>query len=459
MSGRVLVVDDDTEMCHLLDARLRRRGYEVEACASTEAAEARIQAGGLDAVVADMNLGAGSGIELCRRVAANWPDLPVVVITAFGSLDTAIAAIRAGAYDFITKPFEVEVLDVSLARAIQYRALREEVRRLRGTTSPAGRFEELIGASQPMLALRRLLTRICESDAAVLICGETGTGKELVARAIHRGGRRARGPFVPVNCAAVPRDLIESELFGHLRGAFTDARADRRGLFLDAHGGTLFLDEVGDLPLAMQPKLLRALQERRVRAVGGSHERPFDARVITATHRDLETEVEEGRFREDLLFRLDVLRIEVPPLRARGTDVLLLAQHFLERYATRAGKRVLGLSTPAAERLIGYPWPGNVRELENCIERAVALTEHDKLIVDDLPERIRSHRSGDVVVASHDPTELVPLDAVERAYILRVLDAVGGNKTLAARVLGLDRKTLYRKLERYGSAQGAGNVG
>jgi two-component system response regulator HydG len=454
MRGTVLVVDDDMEMCRLLEQRLGRRDYRIESCRSGEAALGLLKERRFDAVVADLNLGAGpgglDGIGLCERVAANWPDLPVVVITAFGSLDTAIAAIRAGAYDFITKPFEVEALDVSLHRAIQYRALREEVKRLRGIEDGGERFGELLGASRPMRELRRMLARVCTSDANVLIYGETGTGKELVARALHRESERASGPFVALNCAAVPRELLESELFGHVRGAFTDARSDRRGLFEEADGGTLFLDEVGELPAEMQPKLLRALQERRVRPVGSAHERTFDARVVCATNRDLETEVEEGRFREDLFFRLDVLRVEVPPLRARGADVLLLAQRFLERFADRAGKCVTGLSTPAAERLLAYTWPGNVRELENCLERAVALAEHEQVIVEDLPERIRDYRAGDVLIASHDPTELVPLEAVERVYILRVLDAVGGNKTLAARILGLDRKTLYRKLERYG---------
>jgi two-component system response regulator AtoC len=455
MKGRVLIVDDDAEMRRVLELRLARRDYEVTACASAQAALDSVQGGDFDAVVADLNLGADTldGIGLCRRVAANRPDVPVVMITAFGSLDTAIAAIRAGAYDFITKPFEVEALDVSLARAIQFRTLREEVRRLRVASGRDEGFAELLGESEAMRALRRLLGRVCASTATVLISGETGTGKELVARAIH--GQQSKGPFVAINCAAVPRELLESELFGHVRGAFTDARSDRRGLFLEADGGTLFLDEIGELPAEMQPKLLRALQERCVRPVGSGQERPFDARVICASNRDLEAEVEEGRFREDLFFRLDVLRVEVPPLRARGADVLLLAQRFVERFAARSDKRVVGLSTPAAERLLAYSWPGNVRELENCIERAVALTEYERLIVEDLPERVRDYHSSDVLVASHDPTELVPLDVVERRYILRVLDALGGNKTLAARTLGLDRKTLYRKLESYGRVRGS----
>ena len=448
MKCRVLVVDDDRDLCEVLDVRLGRLGYQTAWSTSAEEALERVLAEDFDVVVTDLQMQGLNGLELCERIVSNRPDLPVVVITAFGSLETAVAAIRSGAYDFISKPIDVEALDLTLARSVQHRLLREEVRRLRSSARVLDA-DELPGASAPMLELRRLLARIAESDASVLVYGETGTGKELVARAIHHQSRRGRGPFVPVNCAAVPATLLESELFGHVRGAFTDARTDRVGLCLQANGGTLFLDELGDLPLELQPKLLRMLQDRRVRPVGSDRELAFDARVIAATHRDLVSEVEEGRFREDLLFRLDVISIVMPPLRARGTDVLLLAQRFLERLAPAAGARVLGLSTPAAERLLAYAWPGNVRELENCIERAVALTRSEKIVVEDLPERIRNYRSSDVVVASRDPSELVSLEEVERRYVLRVLEAVAGNKTLAARILGLDRKTLYRKLARY----------
>jgi len=289
-------------------------------------------------------------------------------------------------------------------------------------------------------------------DSTVLILGESGTGKELVAQALHRGGRRRDGPFVAVNCAAMPESLLESELFGHASGAFTDARGSRSGLFAQASGGTLFLDEIGELPLGLQPKLLRALQERVARPVGSDREIPFDVRLITATNRDLESAVEERRFREDLYFRIQVITIEVPPLRLRGNDVLLLASHFVEEFAAAAGKLVKGFTSGAAEKLRGYSWPGNVRELRHSIERAVALTRFEQLTVEDLPERVRSHRGTQILIASDDPSDLLPLEEVERRYILRVLEASGGNKTLASRILGLDRKTLYRKLERYGSA-------
>jgi DNA-binding NtrC family response regulator len=282
----------------------------------------------------------------------------------------------------------------------------------------------------------------------VLISGESGTGKELVARAIHERSGRRDGPFVAINCAAVPQQLLESELFGHARGAFTDAKQSRKGLFLEADGGTLFLDEIGEMPLEMQVKLLRALQERVVRAVGGSSETPFDARVIAATNRDLEGEVHERRFREDLYYRINVVSVHVPPLREREGDVPLLAQRFVERFASRHGKRVLGISAPAAAKLVAYHWPGNVRELENSVERAVALTQFDHLTVEDLPERIRAHRPDTMVMMPETAEELVTVEELERRYLLHVLKVVNGNKSRAARILGYDRRTLYRKLER-----------
>jgi two-component system response regulator HydG len=285
-----------------------------------------------------------------------------------------------------------------------------------------------------------------------MITGESGTGKEVVARVLHRRSKRAQGPIVAVNCAAIPETMIESELFGHEKGAFTDARASRPGLFAQADGGTLFLDEIGELPLALQAKLLRALEERKVRPLGATTEVPFNARVIVATNRDLETAVEEKRFREDLYYRINVLQVALPPLRARGRDVLTLAQSFIERFAGEAGKRVRGMSPPAAARLLGYAWPGNVRELRNCIERAVALASREELMIDDLPDKVRDQQQTELVLPSSQVDELVPMEEVERRYILRVLETLGGNKRQAAKLLGMDRRTLYRKLEKYGVA-------
>ena len=447
----VLVVDDDASMCETLQFGLEPRGFAVRWTTSPAEALQLLEGGEFEAVVTDLNMRGMSGLELCERIAANRPDLPVIVITAFGSLDTAIAAIRAGAYDFITKPLEIEVLVLALERALTHGRLRAEVKRLREALSDAGtRFDDVVGASPAIRRVHELIERIADADASVLITGESGTGKEVVARALHRRGRRKDGPFIAINCAALPETLLESELFGHERGAFTDARAARSGLFVQANGGTLFLDEIGELPLPLQPKLLRALQERAVRPLGSEREVPFDVRLVTATNRDLETAVHEGRFREDLFFRVNVIHVPLPPLRASGGDILLIAQRFVNEYAARSGRAVTGLSPQAAERLLAYAWPGNVRELENCIERAIALAQHDKILPDDLPEKIRDYRRSHVLVASDDPAELVPLEEVERRYILRVLEAVGGNKSQAAQVLGLGRKTLYRKLEEYG---------
>jgi two-component system response regulator HydG len=454
VSGRILVVDDEQSMCEALAAGLQPRGFEVEWTTSGPDAVARLDQAEFDVVVSDINMRGMSGLELCERIVANRPDVPVVVITAFGSFETAVGAVRAGAYDFVTKPVKMDALAIALTRAVQHRTLRGEVKRLQTLLDQSPPRGDVLGESAAMADVRRMLDRISDSDATVLITGESGTGKEIVARALHRRSRRAAGPFVAVNCAAMPEALLESELFGHARGAFTDARTARTGLFLQATHGTLLLDEIGDLPLALQPKLLRVLQERVVRPVGGNEEIPFDVRIVASTNRDLESAVEEGRFREDLYFRINVIHLELPPLRARGGDVLLLAQHFLAKLAAQTGKRVVGLSPEAAERLLAYAWPGNVRELQNCMERAVALTQFERVAVDDLPEKIRAYRRSHVLVASDDPSELVSLDEVERRYILRVMEAVGGNKTLAAQVLGIGRKTLYRKLEQYGVSAG-----
>jgi two-component system response regulator HydG len=457
-TGRILVVDDDAEMCALLVAGLGRVGFEVTSRTSGDAALALLDATDFDAIVADLNMPGTSGLDVCSWVAANRPDTPLVVITAFGSLETAVAAIRAGAYDFVTKPFEMETIRLTLARAVGYHRLRDEVRRLRvAASADEGRTAEEGLAGTPMLgrsaAMRRLydiVLRAAATDASVLVTGESGTGKELVARALHQRGRRAAGPFVAVNCGALPETLLESELFGHARGSFTDARAPRAGLLLRASGGTLFLDEIGEAPAGLQAKLLRALEERRARPVGGDEDRPFDVRLVCATNRDLDAEIEAGRFRSDLYYRINVIRIGAPPLRERGDDVLLLAQRFVQQLAASSGKTVKGIAAPAAEKLLAYAWPGNVRELRNCIERAVALTAFEEITVADLPEPIQDYRRSRLVLDLDDPGALPPLEEVERRYIVRVLEAVGGHRTRAAQVLGLDRKTLYRKLERYG---------
>jgi len=329
---------------------------------------------------------------------------------------------------------------------LSHRELSSEVRRLREAVrgrSVAG----IVGDSQPIREVLGMIDQVSDSDATVLITGESGTGKELVARALHDRSPRAKSPFVAINCAAMSASLLESELFGHVRGAFTDAKRSRVGLFVQASGGTLFLDEIGEMPQEMQVKLLRVLQERKVRPVGGEEEIPFDARLVTATNRDLSTEVDEGRFRSDLYYRINVVHLAVPPLRARPADILPLAQHFLRRYAERNAKPVVGISTGAAQKLVDYDWPGNVRELENCMERAVALTRLSELTVDSLPDAIRNYQSTRMVIAADNPEEMLTLDEMERRYVRRVLAACRGNKSQAAKVLGIDRRSLYRRLD------------
>ena len=449
MKPRVLIVDDERSMCEMLETDLKLRDFDVVWFTSAEEGFQAVLEQPIDTVLTDLKMPGIDGLEFCRRIVENRPDIPVVVMTAFGSLETAVAAIRAGAYDFVTKPVEMDLLALTLRRATSHRELQEKVKVLSQAADRANRFEDLIGASPAMQKLYDQLARIADTETSILITGESGTGKELVARSLHARSRRSEKPFVPVNCAALPDTLLESELFGHAKGAFTDARSDRKGLFAQAEGGTLFLDEIGEMPLTMQPKLLRALEESKVRPVGSDQEVPFDVRIVTATNRDLETAVEESRFREDLFFRINVIQLDMPPLRSRGTDVLLLAQNFLRLFAARADKAVEGLSDPVAEKLLNYSWPGNVRELRNVIERAVALTRFNRLAVEDLPEKIREYRSSQVFIGGEDPSELVPIEEVERRYIAHVLRSVDGNKTLAARILGLDRKTLYRKLQQY----------
>ncbi len=452
MNGRILIVDDERSMCELLETALRLRDFESRWYTSADEALLTLDDGNFDAVLTDLKMPGTTGLQLCEKIVANRPDIPVVVMTAFGSLETAVSAIRVGAFDFVTKPIEMDLLAIVLQRAVTHRRLQDQVKLLSERVEQNGRFGEMIGDSPAMQDLYDQLTRVADSESSILITGESGTGKELVARSLHRRSRRAKGPFVPVNCAAIPETLLESELFGHAKGAFTDARSERKGLFQQAEHGTLFLDEIGEMPQSMQAKLLRALEENKLRPVGGDKEVEFDVRVLSATNRDLETAIEDGRFREDLYFRLNVIQLELPPLRARGTDVLLIAQHYVTNLAARAGKAITGVSEKAAEKLLAYSWPGNVRELRNVIERAVALTRYEQLAVEDLPEKVRNYRSDQVVVGGHDPAELLPMEEVERRYIQHVLNTVGGNKTTASRILGLDRKTLYRKLSSDGAA-------
>jgi DNA-binding NtrC family response regulator len=457
LQAKVLIVDDDQAMCEVLDTGLTRRGFRVETARRGEEALERLAQSDAEVLLTDLNMPGLGGIALCAESQAVRPDVPIIVLTAFGSLDTAISAIRAGAYDFITKPVEVDVLALALERAVRYARVRSALKRIREQLEGArgsSDFAGMVGQSDAMRRVYDLLERTSGSLVTVLITGESGTGKELVARALHERSPRTAGPFVAFNCAALPDTLMESELFGHVRGAFTDARGARQGLFVKAQGGTLFLDEVGEMPPSMQAKLLRALQERRLRPVGADEEIELDVRIVAATNRDLLAAVEEGEFRADLYFRLNVLQVHMPPLRARGNDILLLAQHFLSRAAAAAAKPLRGIASDAAAKMLAYSWPGNVRELQNCIERAVALARFDQVTVDDLPETLREYRSSHVLVVAESSNEMVPLEEVERRYVLRVMEAVGNNRSVAARILRLDRKTLGRKLERWQGGDG-----
>jgi two-component system response regulator HydG len=440
LQEHILIVDDDQDQCDLLAAMAARLHYVVTT--TTSPAEAlRIAASvPFDAVLTDLGMSAMDGTELCARLMASRHDVPIVVVTGLGSFESAVAAMRAGAYDFVTKPVDADLFAVTLQRAVADHRLREEVKVLRARAGNPAAATGMLGTSPELGHVLDLIGRVGPTDASVLIQGETGTGKELVARAVHAASARSSGPFVAINCAAIPPTLLESELFGHARGAFTDARETREGLFVRASGGTLFLDEVGEMPLEMQSKLLRALQERTVRPVGSNVETAFDTRVVTATHKNLDEEVAHARFREDLYYRIHVVKITVPSLRERGNDVLILAKHFLHKAAERARHdgSELGMPPEFASLLLAYDWPGNVS-------------------VDDLPDKVRTHKpkNGKTtvhapdLVAESDSDEIIPLEDLARHYIQRSMRIVGGNRSRAAELLGFDRRTLDRRLKEY----------
>jgi DNA-binding NtrC family response regulator len=438
--GTVLVVEDDAEMRQLLDDELRDAGFDVLLAGSAGEALRMIQGVTPDIVVSDLIMPGMKGDELLVKLRSLEPNLPVVIMTAFGSIESAVEAMRQGAYHYIAKPFRMEELLGTLEAALEERRIREGLAaEAPEVPLPAG----VVAESPGMKRVLSLLSRAARVDSAVLIRGESGTGKELLARALHAGGARQKGPFVAVNCSAIPEALLESQLFGHRRGAFTDAREDQTGLFQQAEGGTLFLDEIGDMPPALQAKLLRVLQEREIRPLGATSSIAVDVRVVAATHRDLEAMCASGQFRQDLYYRLNVITLRIPPLRERPSDIVPLVAHFLDKHASRMGRAGLTVSREAMDSLRAHSWPGNVRELENVIERAVVLGQNPVIAPSDLSEGM-THPATDIV------TDVRSLSAVEREEIIRALRSVSGNKTAAARLLGLDRKTLYRKIELYG---------
>jgi DNA-binding NtrC family response regulator len=452
MKERILIVEDDADMRELLDEILTDAGYETITAANGRFALAHVEneQEQIDLVVTDVQMPELKGDELLGKVRQTRKDAPVVVITAFGSVENAVEMVKQGAYSYLTKPFATkDLLEVVRAALEQSAPVRAQAKLRREIPVSNNR---LVGASRPMRELLDIISRAGRAASNVLITGESGTGKELVARAVHDASTRSKNEFVAVNCAAIPHELVESELFGHTGQAFTGARAARAGLFETASGGTLFLDEIGELPLNVQPKLLRVLQEGTIRRVGDSREQTVDVRVIAATNRDLERAVSNNEFREDLYWRVNVIHLHVPPLRERAFDIPLLVEHFLAKIARKQNAAALEIAPEALALLTAYSWQGNVRELENTIERAVALARGAALAIGDLPERIRNAAGQTTAILHAAKAKRLTLDELEREYILEILRESGGNKSRAAEVLGLDRKTLYRKLDEYRAA-------
>lgn len=443
--GAVLVVDDDADMRSLLCDVLQGRGHQCMGVGSGQEALKQLAEEDYAVVLTDLRMKGMLGTELLAEIKHRHPDIGVILMTAFGSVETAVEAMRFGASDYLTKPVKTEELVRVVERAIREAALRREVSRLRKEVHKEHSFHQILGKSKPMQVVFDLIRRVADSPTNVLITGESGTGKELVAKAIHYNSDRRDAPFVPVNCAAIPEQLLESELFGHMRGSFTDAKLDKRGLFEEAQKGTLFLDEISELPLMLQAKLLRAIQEREIRRVGATKSISVDVRIIAATNLNLADEVKNKRFREDFYYRLNVIELRLPPLRERREDIPILVDAFLKKCAEFRGKQVKGLSEAALAMLVDYAWPGNVRELENVIERAVTLSHGEVIGADDLPIQVQGAR-GDRRILDEAAERTLPLHEVEKEYIVKILEKTGGNKYQAAHVLGIDRKTLYRKL-------------
>jgi DNA-binding NtrC family response regulator len=442
-ASRIFVVDDDASSRDLLTRILAAAGYEVTALSDGREALERLGAQPApDLVVSDIRMGDTGGLELTDAFKARAPDTPVILVTAFGNIDGAVEAIRRGAFDYISKPYDVDAIKLVVARALRQRGLVLENRALRRDVREKYRLENVVGRSEAMLQVYKTAARVAATDATVLIMGESGTGKELVARAIHQASPRAAAAFVAVDCGAIAEGVLESELFGHARGAFTGAQAARRGLFEEAHGGTLFLDEIGDVGPNLQARLLRALQEGTIRRVGTNEPVAVDVRVVAATNRDLSQAVKAGRFREDLYFRLNVVEIHIPPLRERREDIPLLAEHFAQKHGRPDGARAI--SEAARDLLVAYDWPGNVRELENVVARALALNPAGVILPEDLPETLRAPAPPGAAPPGLALADRPALEEVERRYAALVLSEAGGNKTRAAEILGIDRKTLYR---------------
>lgn len=455
LTGDILIVDDERSMREFLAIYLRRAGHRVEAVPGSDEAQTALKSKEYDVVITDLRMTADvSGLQVLAAAKQLRPDTQVIVVTAFATAETAIAAMKAGAYDYLTKPFKVEEVGLVVERALERRMLHRQNIVLRDEIKGRYKLARLIGKSPPMQRLFDMIQKIAPARTSVLLIGESGTGKELLGRALHELSPRNDRPFVAVNCGAIPEALLESELFGHVKGAFTGATSDKPGLFEAASGGTLLLDEVGELPLAMQVKLLRALQERKVKRVGSLTETEIDVRVVAATNRDLEAEVENGTFRQDLYYRLNVIQIRVPPLRERREDVPILVEHFIRKFGAEHARTITGIEPDALSALVGHNFPGNVRELENLIERAVTLSSGDRITKDSLPPLANTAEAADGIPSMNLPSEGIDLERVvadfERALIMKALERTDGNRTEAARVLGVTFRSLRYRLSKLG---------
>jgi two-component system NtrC family response regulator len=450
----ILVVDDDESLRRVTQVQLQQAGFTAEAASSGKQALEILEGKPVDLVLTDMKMPGMTGLELLRAVQQSQPETLVILMTAYGTIETAVEAVKAGAYDYITKPVNREELLILLDRALGHRALREEVRQLRTSLDEKFGFEAIIGCSSALMNVLDLASRAARSEATVLIRGETGTGKELLAKAIHFNSSRSGRPFVAINCGAIPKDLLESELFGHVKGSFTGAVTHKKGKAEMADGGTLFLDEIGDLPPDVQVKVLRLIQSGGIEKVGATESIEVNVRIVAATHRDLEKMIEKGQFREDLYYRLAVIPLELPPLRERREDILELLRHFFAESREKHGRPELQLPEPLERYFSAYHWPGNVRELENVVERLVVLARGDKVEFDDLPASMRKDSAPPADVLEELPPEGVSLDAVERNLIRKALIKANWNQTQAARYLDLSRKTLIYRMEKFGISPG-----
>lgn len=448
--GRILVVDDDDSLRRVTQVQLAQAGYQVTTATCGENALVLLHQTPMDIVITDLQMPAMSGLDLLKKVRAEYPETTVVMITAYGTVETAVEAMRSGAYDYITKPVHPDELKLIIARALEHRHLLQEVRMLRGNLDQKYGFENIIGHAAPLMRVLEMASRAAQSDATVLIRGESGTGKELLAKAVHFNSNRKDAPFVTINCGAIPKDLLESELFGHVKGSFTGAISHKQGKVEVADAGTLFLDEIGEMPGELQVKLLRMLQEGEVEKIGAATPTKVDVRVVAATHRNLEVMIEDGTFREDLYYRLAVIPVELPPLRERTDDIPELVQHFFVKCTRKHNLNNLVLPASLIPHFCGYRWPGNVRELENVIERLVVLAQGEEIVLADLPDFLRREMPALEMLHLDLSPQGISLEAVEKELILRALEKCNWNQTHAAKYLDIGRKTLIYRMEKYG---------